>query len=164
MSNPLEKLKKEQIDFLVQLGKKMNKQDNRSTAHVLFMVEEEKKICVDYSWGSHDLVERKEEYNTDDMCDSCQDKLEKDEEVPEDCSECSSECFNFYSLERQTVDTAGVFFTAEACEEHIRLNHYHYRKPKSYGVSAWRNDEMQEIQKILSILGSDEGQVEHNYI
>ena len=163
MKNPLDKLSKENVDFLVQLGKKMNKQDNRSTAHVLFMVQVDKKVYVSSDWDSHDGTERKED-DEGLMCDRCKKKEEKGKELPDWCEECDSDCFHFFKIERVTDDTAGVFFTAKACDEHIRVNHYHYRNPKSYGISAWRNEEMQEVQKILSILGSKTGKVEHNYI
>lgn len=162
MKNPLDKLSKEHVKFLVDLGKKMNKQDNRSTAHVLFMVSVEKKIYVSKDWD-YEEVERIED-SWGDMCDKCKKKEENDKKVPNFCEDCDDDCFAYFKKERVTDDTAGVFFTAQACDDHIKRNHYHYCKPKSYGICAWRNDEMQEVQKILSILGSKEGKVEYNYI
>ncbi len=158
----MDKLNQQQIDFLVELGKKMNAQNNRSTANVLFMIEEEVKVPRHPNWG-YEERERSEYYTNEDLCEACQKLAEDGEEVPDQCDECSDDCFNHYNLERQTVDTAGVFFTAEACDEHIRLNGHHYTKPKSYGVSAWRNPEMQGVQEILSILGSADGKIQHNY-
>jgi hypothetical protein len=41
---------------------------------------------------------------------------------------------------------AGVFFTARACEAHIRQNAHHYSKyARSYGICARRNQEMQTV-------------------
>jgi hypothetical protein len=42
-----------------------------------------------------------------------------------------------------------AFFTEKACEEHIRLNSYHYADPHSYVSHAFRNPEMELVQKFL---------------
>jgi len=42
-----------------------------------------------------------------------------------------------------------IFFTAKACDEHIRLNNYHYREPSCYLNHAWRNPEMELISTFL---------------
>lgn len=157
----MEKLTQEQIDFLIDLGKKMNAQNNRMTAHVLFMVEEDVEIPVPSDWD-YDGKSRSE-YFDGELCESCTALAEENENIPDDCEDCPDECFDFYRMERRTTDDPGTFLTAEACDEHIRLNKHHYTNPKSYGVSAWRNYEMQEVQKILSILGSEDGTVQHNY-
>lgn len=163
MKNPLDKLSKENIEFLVTLGEKMNKQDNRYTSHVLFMVQVDKKVYVSDDWDCHTETERKEDHEGT-MCDKCLKKTEKGKDIPEWCGDCDPDCFHFFKTERVLDDAPGVFFTAEACDDHIKANHYNYKNPKSYGISAWRNYEMQEVQKILSILGSETGKVEHNYI
>lgn len=42
-----------------------------------------------------------------------------------------------------------TFFTAKACEEHIKANDYHYSEPKCYLNHAWRNPEMELVSKFL---------------
>lgn len=42
-----------------------------------------------------------------------------------------------------------TFFTAKACQEHIKLNHYHYNDPKDYLNCAWRNPEMELVSEFL---------------
>lgn len=42
-----------------------------------------------------------------------------------------------------------AFFTAKACEDHIRANNYHYNEPVCYLNHAWRNHEMELVSKFL---------------
>jgi len=44
---------------------------------------------------------------------------------------------------------ANTFFTSKACKEHIKLNDYHYKKPRCYLNHAWRNPEMELVSKFL---------------
>lgn len=50
----------------------------------------------------------------------------------------------------QWEDTFKNFFlTQEACEAHIKSNHYHYTEPQPYLFHAWRNPEMEAVQRFL---------------
>ena len=42
-----------------------------------------------------------------------------------------------------------TFFTAKACEAHIKANHYHYKQPTCYLNHAFRNPEMELVSKFL---------------
>ena len=41
------------------------------------------------------------------------------------------------------------FLTGKACEEHIKLNHYHYNNPVSYLSYATRNYELEKVMQFL---------------
>ena len=93
--------------------------------------------------------------DSEEMCESCQaDEFYADEDCEEcECGRKTRMCFDW---KWEMDDRAGVFFTERACEFHIAQNHYHYNKPRSYVISAWRNPEMVEtMQMILKLTGDD---------
>ena len=56
------------------------------------------------------------------------------------------------NYEYQLTDQTGAFLTKRAAQEHIKLNHYHYNKPHTYAMTAWRNYEFEQLIKILKKL------------
>jgi len=57
---------------------------------------------------------------------------------------------NCYEMEWEFV-TKQIFLTEEAAKEHLRLNPHHYsEKARIYVDHAWRNPEMELVQKILT--------------
>jgi hypothetical protein len=136
--------------ILKDIGIEMAQQDNRATQYPLFVVMEDVHRYVDY----HDDWDRKERIDPDYlkenvMCNRCLNLLNNTGEVPDDCDDCSDEAFAYYKLEEEVNVNAGVFFTAKACDLHIKDNHYHYNNARSYGISAWRNPEMQAVMQSL---------------
>lgn len=136
------------------IGAELATQDNRSTQYPLFVVQVDEKQYVNYldSW------EHKERVNLDavdfdefykDLCSSCRQLFDNDDELQDDCNTCASDSFWYYNIAGAFDLQAGVFLTAKACDEHIASNHYHYNKPRSYGISAWRNYEMQAVMQHL---------------
>lgn len=41
------------------------------------------------------------------------------------------------------------FLTNKECKKHIELNNYHYDKPRSYAMTAWRSPEVEKLWDIL---------------
>lgn len=41
------------------------------------------------------------------------------------------------------------FLTKEAAERHIKVNHYHYRKPHTYAMTAWRSPEFERFMELF---------------
>lgn len=150
----------QKIKTLKEIGKEMNSQDNRSTGYPLFVIQTENKIYNENGCDS----ERKEDIDRDELCESCNELYSKDEDLPEECSDCDSNGFHWFELEYQFDLRAGVFFTEKACQEHLDYNDYHYNKPRIYAVGAWRNSEMQKVMQILSSLGSEDGKVTMPYL
>lgn len=114
---------------LEKIGKEMIRQNNRATQFPLFIIMEDVKVYgLDPDWQD---------------CES-----EENEEGD----------LVYYRMEEQPNLSAGVFFTAKACEDHIRANHYHYNNPRSYGISAWRNYEMQTVMLEIVARGLEKGE------
>lgn len=144
-------------------------QDNRGTQYPLFVVQVDKKAYVNY----RDDWEHKERSNYDGvdmddyrklLCARCRNHYDEKGDVPETCLgekldgalECDDEAYWYYNIVDDFDLMAGVFFTAKACDEHIKENHYHYSNPRSYGVGAWRNPEMQAVMRtIIKVDGAE---------
>ena len=60
----------------------------------------------------------------------------------------------YYEVERRLIN-GQVYFTEEECERHIKLNHYHYHKPHSYVVGAWRNIEMETLLDVVHSISNE---------
>lgn len=157
---------------LIETSKLMRTQSNRHTQYPLFVVHEELEVvqaqgCGDYTKyisedGEHEFTQ--EQY---DAIEEAQDN-ENQESVEELLEELGFE--NLYDInlrdfravefELQSVmsDRAGFFFTEKACHDHIEQNHYHYTKPRSYVISAWRNPEIvATMQMILNLTTEADG-------
>ncbi len=137
-------LTEKDIKFLVELSRKLRTQDNRGTDYPMFVVQENRKVYAEYN-QDWDGAERKEDIEPDDMCEKCIRKYKKNKDINEYCEDCDSDQFNYWKLEDTFNLNPGAFLTAEACDRHIAQNDYHYRIPRSYGISTWRNNEMQQL-------------------
>ena len=145
-------------EALAEISRNMNAQDNRCTAYpILFQIQtnEQKAApegCGEPGWYSDGTVLETEEEITDAIFDY------KDEELTKDAIRSLSELARDEMMEEAGWEKGyyiyehkyqNAFFTEKACEEHIRLNHYHYAEPKSYVDHAFRNPEMEIIQNFL---------------
>lgn len=48
-----------------------------------------------------------------------------------------------------------MFLTLRECEEHIKRNHYHYRQPHPYAMTAWRSPQVEKLYEILENVDFD---------
>lgn len=135
------------------IGSEMATQDNRATQFPLFVVQVDYRLWV-YPGQDYDEFERKEETDRFELCDECKKLYDADEVLPDECDHCEDGAFDHYKLVEQFDLRAGVFFTSKACNEHIQANAYHYKNPRSFGVGAWRNPEMQAVMKHLIVKGA----------
>lgn len=138
------------MKYIDEIALEMVKQNNRATQYPLFVVMETVEVCVPDSQadGSH----RKDDDDGIDpnyLCEDCLKLAQKEEDLPDWCNDCDSECFWSYRKDERPNLLPGVFFTAKACQEHIDSNKYHYTHPKVFGVGAWRNPEMVEVMHNL---------------
>lgn len=155
------KLTKENLDFLIDLGKRMNAQNNRATQSPMFVVKQKVRVYGERGWCSE--TERRDDSDGE-LCEECQKIEEEGGELPEYCPHCDDECFVSFNWEDEIVEDCGAFFTAEAAQNHIDCNGYHYHKPFVYGIPSWRNPEMKKVLEILSILGNDGGKPLDHYL
>lgn len=136
---------------LLDTGMEMAVQDNRSTQYPLFVIQQDTRIWADQG-NDYDERERKEDTEEYWLCDACQKLYEAGDDMIDDCHDCDEEAYDHYKIEQEfVIGTAGVFFTAKACQQHIDENNYHYRNPQVYSIAAWRNPEMVEVMQSLII-------------
>lgn len=58
--------------------------------------------------------------------------------------------------DREEIAQDTMFLTLRECKEHIQVNHYHYNKPHSYAMTAWRSPQVSRLFKILENTNFDE--------
>ena len=138
---------------LKKLSLTMREQNNRMTKYPLFVVQVDRKIYGAEDWCSE--VERKEDFDPKLLCPKCELLNDAGEFLEDYCDDCKPGCFAWFRLEPEFDLRAGVFFTEEACEQHIKINSYHYENPRSFAVGAWRNPEMQLAMRHLCLLTGD---------
>lgn len=159
---------------LEETSRLMRTQSNRHTQYPLFIIQDEQEVpkapgCGQYTkyFNGDTLGEiTAEQYNALDEY-LCQDDVDENDieliKLLEDTGYTALEDVDLsdwrevcYDLEWVYRDEAGVFFTEKACHDHIEKNSYHYNKPRSYVISAWRNPEMvATMQMILKLTGND---------
>ena len=155
---------------LIETSKLMRSQDNRGTQYPLFVVHEYLQVVKAQGCGGQtEYCSNDGEHTlTPDQYDAIE--TAQDEENSESVAELLEELGfdNLYDIDLNEYraiefdmewvmsDRAGFFFTEKACHDHIESNHYHYTKPRSYVISAWRNYEMQEVMQMILKLTGDE--------
>ena len=169
----------EMYDALLAMANEMVSQDSRSTAMpFMFQIETEQQVaaypgCGEEIWVSEDgeiefsdydevreyiLQEFKDNWE-DDIDDSEVEIKAKEKLDNMDDDECEEWITDrgFYIVNVETKKKyINTFFTAKACDEHIRLNHYHYNNPRSYLNHAWRNPEMDLVTEFLKHISTAE--------
>jgi hypothetical protein len=156
---------------LLETSRLMREQNNRGTQYPLFIIQQEVETITGDGrgdktiyWNGNDQTSIKAE--TYEALENAQDNEVSDDEIEELLSEAGLEWladFNTNDWERLEVknefvfaDNAGFFFTEKACHDHIESNNYHYNKPRSYVISAWRNPEIvATMQMILKLTGDN---------
>lgn len=51
---------------------------------------------------------------------------------------------NFDSICENTM-----FLTKSDCKKHIELNHYHYKNPHTYAMTAWRSPQVEKLYDVI---------------
>ena len=54
-----------------------------------------------------------------------------------------------YYRDREEIVPNTMFLTLRECKKHIEANHYHYNKPHSYAMTAWRSPQVSKLYEIL---------------
>lgn len=137
-----------------EIGEEMNEQDKRSTAHVIFVIQS-KRRRVATEFEDADIFEYtdadNETIDEENICEGCKDYFgDCKKETP-----CYENKIGYVEEWVFDFDSGGAFFfTAKACDIHIENNRHHYGKEaRSYGISAYRNLELQKVMHYLSALG-----------
>jgi hypothetical protein len=142
------KIEDEDYNFLQALVYKMTTQSNRATQYPLFVVMEDYEQLVPDGFGKE--VRREGDcLDSSYLCEKCKELYDNGDDLPEQCGDCDSEAFMTIDIQERPNLNPGVFFTSDACDEHIKNNNYHYTYPRSYGIGNWRNEEMVEVMQLL---------------
>lgn len=172
-------MQKRNIDFLIDLQHEMLTQDTVCQANPRFWVVQEKRRYYGIEEGFEDgtvvawdgetvaenlkeLYEYLEESEEDLDIEYCEEHII----INADESEC------FYNIEdlvdymrkdlnyndgldlvkyrdEYVIVSDTMFLTKRECEEHIRKNHYHYREPHSYAMTAWRSPQVEKLFDVI---------------
>lgn len=156
----------EMYDFLIELSKELNTQDNRCTAMpYYFTVRETKEVPAHEGCGEEVLYSS--EYETE-----LRTEEEKREWIKEHeeyfqgtifkCEAADIENQTSYDLDimlgelcfdKIYVNTDytydNCFLTSKACDEHIRINRHNLKQPVNYLNHAFRNPELEKVLKFL---------------
>lgn len=176
------KVSDEVYDALMEISKEINKQDHRCTAMPYFyQVVDKRIVSADgesefdgfYFISNNDSelyvdVPNNNNYTLKNFLEDFkkafpweyEENRERLEELDEDLwiSELEYILDDFRIWYYQYItEYKNSFFTEKACKEHIKLNHYHYKHGWSdYMSHAWRNPEMEVVQKFLCELSWQE--------
>ncbi|NLI11164.1 hypothetical protein [Pelotomaculum propionicicum] len=160
----------EDIQFLKELARELKTQDTLATAKPVFWQIEEKDLVVGFdNYHSDDIClllgynytpvfSVKEAVNTlkdwYDYSDEEMNTLTDFDDIEEFCEKRGIQCTKTGYSYQKTYKNA--FLTRKAIEEHIKQNHYHYKKPVRYCRHAFRNP---ELKRLLQIVEKFDGQV-----
>jgi hypothetical protein len=151
----------EVYEFLMDLSKEINTQDNRSTADPYFyQIQEKKRVpssegCGEKAWycdgtmltTDEDEKEAIFEYNDWDLDSEEHQKLySKMDESDREAILSGNYREVWYE---DTEEYSNFFLTERDCEKHIKLNCYHYNQPRSYVKHAFRSYEFEKVIKFL---------------
>ena len=143
----------DKLQELKAIGEEMQVQDNRATDHPLFVIEVKRKIYTDKYLSDESERKDGDHLEEDQLCDPCRSLLEKDEDLPEKCDDCSDDAFFHFTFTEEMDMYHGVFLTSKECDEYIEGKSYRwqsYEKPRSFAISANPSEEMVKVLDFLN--------------
>lgn len=155
-------------NFLIELSKEMNTQDNRATADPFYYtIQVDEEVVVAEGYGD-DIVYYKEEFKirTEEEaigylanyiydCELFQveDRLRDESNYSWYDVWDKLEELNFTKFDVRTEHRhKGFFLTESECNNHIKANAHHYDNPVSYVEHAWRAPKVEQLFKFLKEL------------
>jgi len=172
-------------DFLMDISMKMNTQDSRSTPFPFMYILTElvqrpavegsgEEIVIDekgIEWSRNIFDDWDEavalitycgwNFKRETPLSEEEFKVKLDEMLDEELEEylVSKKGYKQYfsTINREIVskDKTNVFFTEKAARDHLQRNKHHYWNGQEYGISGWRNPELEMIHKFLKGLTAE---------
>lgn len=176
-------MNKEDIEFLKDLQREIKTQDDDCQADPRFWVVGETKrqwgISPDFAEGSAlidgdeggavaESIEEAIKYIQENNEDYFDNKFSDEDfeyifDIDELVTLLELKGFDTYSCnyyrDEHTVVEDTFFLTKRACKQHIKLNDYHYNKPHTYAMTAWRSPEYERFIAIFKSMNLDEIEV-----
>lgn len=145
----------EMYEFLMNLSNELTTQDHRGTAMpYIFQIQSQEEVpaadgCGTIAWiydGSKietdkEIIEAIAEFKEIAIED-----VTEDEHTREEILEEAGYRKIYYEMKDKLQN---AFLTSKACDEHIRLNDYHYCQPVNYLTHAFRNPELETLIKFV---------------
>ena len=153
----------EMYDFLMELSKEINTQDNRCTAKpYFFQIQTNEEIAVPEGNGKKAWCFDGSKIQTQEEIDQVifdyydpkytMDEVKQMDEYDKFDMLRDQDWREVYFDYKKEYENA--FLTAKACKEHIQRNHYHYHEPEDYLQHAFRNPELEMVLKFISELSN----------
>lgn len=151
-------LSDESYNFLMNLSKELNTQDNRGTAMpYFFQVKTKHRVLAPQNSGIEawycdgDIIETEEEireaieaYKDWDDITSEYEKLNEDDKIK------TLKLIGYNKIYYDYDDRyENAFLTSKACDEHIKLNKHNLSQPVNYLSYANRNPELEKLMGII---------------
>jgi len=169
-------MNKEDIEFLKDLQREINMQDSDGNAQPVFWVVNENKREWGFNSGYADNVAMcscdGETWNTPEeflefLIDNeyvfkgqIDENYDYDfDELLEMINDCDFYTCGYRDEDRTVEDT--FFLTKRACKQHIEQNGYHYTKPHTYAMTAWRSPEYERFITLFKNINLDEIEVDN---
>lgn len=171
------KITEDEIQFLKELQKEMNTQDNLGQADPRYwVIRDFDKVygerlnnpdgftVLDSDDGSEVCEIEYRIFGTSEMADEILKEFEEQEyDLSDDDKQAIEDAYDFDSLIESLEELnfsvvryeivpkySGMFLTQKAAEEHLRKNYYHYAdNATTYAMTAWRSQEADMLYKIL---------------
>ncbi len=147
----------EMYNALINLSTEISAQNHRSTAMpYFFQVREDEKV-YDTGLNGDTLIFLTQDFDKfpltpEGVIDFCNNH---EIEIPADVQDID-QYHEFFDKHKLVISSYSIkdklsnaFFTARACQEHIKANAYHYTRPTDYLSHTSRNPEMELIYKFL---------------
>lgn len=132
----------EQRSFLKELQNELNTQEHQLQADPRFWVVRETfyEPCWEDSADRYEIVDSE-------CCESIG-YVDKEVQIK------GCHCVPVHQVSRNAEGT--FFLTLRDAQEHIRLNHYHYKNPHTYAMTAFRSPSFEKLLGILQTVNWDE--------
>ena len=171
-------MKQEDKQFLAELAKELNTQDNAATKNPVWCIMDKDTVIVPEGCGDFKIVTGDErtillEDFAEEIAEQVPEELEQ--EVREAVCQCSDTdelkdileeysyegsfdfCMYDASKEEHICRDATAFITKKSAEEHLRLNAHHYTKEaRAYALCAWRNPVYERLINIIKTTNWEE--------
>lgn len=168
----MREINEEDIKFLKNLQYEMNTQDTVCQADPRFwvVIETVRQWGYDPDYADHRCIVDLEGGIVGETVKECLKSLDENYDIKLDdlnitgdnikdlddleyyLSKYTNGCHNFnigYYKDIERIVPNTMFLTKRECEEHIKRNHYHYNKPHTYAMTAWRSPQVERLYEIL---------------
>ena len=163
-------MKQEDKQFLAELAKELNTQDNAGTATPVWCIMDKELVIVPEGSGDFKVIVNDGVVSLEDFADEIAEQVpeELEQEVREAVCQCSDTdelkdilesysyegSFDFYVYEackeERICRDATAFITKKSAEKHLTQNAHHYTKDaRAYALCAWRNPIYEKLINII---------------